>query len=48
MDAITTGSDSDLGVSVEEIAAFYDLHWPRKMALGLPAMYGRAKELLLG
>jgi len=36
MDAITTGSASDLGVSVEEIAAFYDLHWPRKMALGLP------------
>jgi hypothetical protein len=36
MDAIITGSASDLGVSVEEIAAFYDAHWPRKMALGLP------------
>lgn len=36
MDAITTGSAHDLGVSVEEIAAFYDEHWPRKMALGLP------------
>lgn len=36
MDSVTTGSASDLGVSVEEIAAFYDLHWPRKISLGLP------------
>lgn len=36
MDPIRTGSADELGVSVEDIASFYDRHWPRKIALGLP------------
>jgi hypothetical protein len=37
MDSIRTGSADALGVSVEEIAAFYDRYWPRKISPGLPA-----------
>jgi hypothetical protein len=36
MEAIRTGSADELGVPIEEIAAFYDAYWPRKMALGFP------------
>jgi GNAT superfamily N-acetyltransferase len=36
LDPIRTGSADELGISVEEIARFYDSHWPRKIALGLP------------
>ena len=36
MSAIRTGPADELGVSIEEIAAFYDAHWMRKMALGFP------------
>ena len=36
MDAIRTASADELGVPVEDIAAFYDRHWQRKIALGLP------------
>lgn len=36
MASIRTGSASELGVSSADIAAFYDRHWPRKIALGLP------------
>lgn len=36
MDTIVTGPADVLGVSATDIAAFYDMHWPRKMALGLP------------
>lgn len=36
MDQIHIGSAEELGISIEEIAAFYDKHWPRKICLGLP------------
>ena len=36
MESIRTGSADELGIGIDEIAAFYDRHWPRKMALGLP------------
>lgn len=35
-DLIRTGFADELGITIEEIAAFYDKHWPRKICLGLP------------
>lgn len=35
----TVGSASELGVKVDSIAAFYDAHWNRKIALSLPSFY---------
>lgn len=35
METIVTGPADALGVSVSDIADFYDRYWPRKMALGL-------------
>lgn len=40
MDSIRTGFAAELGVTVAEIAAFYDRHWPRKICLGLPDFAG--------
>ncbi|HEY0625305.1 MAG TPA: GNAT family N-acetyltransferase [Allosphingosinicella sp.] len=37
MKSIRTGSADEIGIPIEDIAAFYDRHWPRKIALGLPS-----------
>lgn len=36
MDEIRTGSADALNVAVEDVAAFYSRHWPRKISPGLP------------
>lgn len=37
MYSIRTGSADELGISIAEIAAFYEQHWPRRMCLSLPS-----------